>query len=87
MSAPRRTPARYKATINALEAMRRPNPNDMWEQGVVTAVTGPTVTVQIGDAPTAVPGLHFFSWYTPTVGDVVHLLHYGTGYLVLGTLA
>lgn len=65
------------------------SPDQMWRQGVVTAVTsGPAaVTVRIGDATTPVPGLRYFSWYAPAVNDVVHLLPYGKSFIVMGKLA
>lgn len=62
-------------------------PTDMWRQGVVTAVTGNTVTVQIGGTVTAVAGIRHFTWYAPVVNDVVHLLPYGKSFIALGKLA
>lgn len=62
-------------------------PSDMWRQGVVTAVVGATVSVKIGGSTTEVPGLRHFAWYTPTIGDVVHLLPYGSSFVVMGPLA
>lgn len=63
------------------------NPGEVWRQGVVTAIVGSTVTVQIGAATTPVAGLRYFTWYSPTVNDVVHLLPYGKSFVVMGKLA
>jgi hypothetical protein len=72
---------------DVLLAINSDAPRDMWRQGVVTAITGTTVTVQIGTAATPVASLPYLSSYTPTVGDVVHLLPYGSTFLVVGTVA
>lgn len=54
-------------------------------KGVVTAVSAATVTVTIGDDPTALPGLPFFG-STPAIGAVVWVLQQGALRLVLGPL-
>ena len=72
---------------DVLLAINSDAPRDMWRQGVVTVVTGLTVTVQIGTAATPVTGITYFNGYDPQVGDVVHLLPYGSSFVVVGKLA
>lgn len=53
--------------------------------GTVHAVTGATITVQLGDA--RIPGITHLKQYTPTVGDVVWLLHQNSTLVAIGTPA
>lgn len=73
----------------------QPTPGDpaaglQLRQGVITALAAgppPTVTVRIGKATTAVPGIRYHSAYIPAVSDVVFLVQNGSDVLCLGTLA
>jgi hypothetical protein len=56
---------------------------------VATAPAGspPTVSVYIGGAATATPGLRYLASYAPVVDDVVEILEQGRTRIVLGKLA
>lgn len=52
--------------------------------GTVTAIAGPQVVVTVAGTPLT---LSRFTWYAPTVGDVVQILVTTAGWLVLGKVA
>lgn len=56
-------------------------------QGVVTAVTSPTVTVRIDGATTTIPNVKRLASYTPSVNDTVEVLIDDTDIIILGKLA
>jgi hypothetical protein len=53
--------------------------------GTITAVTGTTVTVQIGGA--AITAINRLASYSPTVNDKVAILRSGATMVVLGEIA
>jgi hypothetical protein len=46
-----------------------------------------TLTLKIGGATTTNAAVAYGGWYSPTVGDYVMCLHYGTDLIVMGTMA
>lgn len=54
---------------------------------MATDTTNGRVTVTIGGGVTQIPGVRYFVFYSPSVGDIVWILANGNDYLVLGNLS
>lgn len=61
-------------------------PPPAFRQAVITAVTGSTVTIQIGGSTTSIPGVKFLNSYSPSVGDTVWVMTQGSDVWVVGEL-
>jgi hypothetical protein len=58
-------------------------------RGIVVGVSASPALVDLEfiESDTQVLGIPYFSWYSPTVGDMVRVLEFGDGMVVLGTYA
>lgn len=65
----------------------KPQPALSRHQGVITAVTAPTVSLTLDGGNTVLTDIRRMESYSPTVGDTVEVLRDGSDIFVLGKLA
>ena len=62
-------------------------PTVQMRQAVVTAITSPTVIIQLSGDPVDIPGVHRLASYSPTVNDIVWVIKSGGDLLIIGKQA